>query len=187
MKTIPKAQLFDYFILVARIWLAYILIDYGWGKLHDDQFGVTPAELRMPLQDLGLFRLSWYLADHQPFKAFIGSAQIIAALLLLWNRTLVLGAFMTIPIWLNILVWDISFLGTIGNAFIFRISWYLLLTAGIIWHYRARVVPALRMITRGIKIKFRYPVWAYLLIPVLGFFLDWLSITPNLLIMLFKH
>lgn len=187
IKKIPKAQLTDYFVLVARVWLAYILLDYGWGKLTDGQFGVTAQELNTPLKDTNLFRLSWFLADHQPFKSFIGVSQIITALLLLYNRTLLLGAFIAIPIWLNILAWDISFMGILGNAFIFRLSWYLLLTFFIILHYKEKVLQALRLLTKGPFIQFRYPLWAYLAIPVLGFCLDIVAIIPNSIMMIIRQ
>jgi uncharacterized membrane protein YphA (DoxX/SURF4 family) len=102
MNKLSKEQLWDYFILVARVWLAWTLIHYGWSKLTDSQFGVSEATLNQPLKDVDLFRLSWHLAAHEPFKSFIGVSQIITGFLLLYNRTVILGASMSIPIWLNI-------------------------------------------------------------------------------------
>jgi len=181
MKKISKEQLLDYFILVARVCLAYTLINYGWGKLTGDQFGVSDEMLKQPLQGVDLFHLSWYAAGHEPFRSFIGVSQIVAGLLFLYNRTLLLGAFMSIPIWLNILIWDITFMGLI-TAFTFRLTFYLLLTFLILWYYRERVVNALRTITRGAFVGFRYPLWAYLLLPILAFILDLLGVIPNSII-----
>ena len=185
MKSITKEQLWDYLILVSRVWLAYILIYYGWGKLTGGQFGVTEATLNLPLKNVDLFRLSWYLADHEPFKSFVGMSQIITAVLLLYNRTVIIGAFMSIPIWLNILMWDMSFMG-LYTPFSIRMPYYLLLTVLILWHYKDKVLAALRTITKGISTKFKYPIWAYLLLPLFGFLIEFIGTIPNALITLFQ-
>jgi uncharacterized membrane protein YphA (DoxX/SURF4 family) len=104
LKNISKAELWDYFILIARIWLACMLLSYGYSKLTDGQFGVSKAIMDLPLKEVSLFDLSWYLADHEPFKSFIGISQMITAALLIYNRTLILGAFISIPVWINILM-----------------------------------------------------------------------------------
>ncbi len=172
---ISKAQLYDYLIIAARVWLSYMLINYGYGKLTDNQFGVTEQELNMPLKDLSLFRVSWYLADHEPFKSFIGISQIIAGGLLLFRRTCIIGAFMSIPIWINILVWDMSFMG-LASVFTIRLSFYLLLTGLILYHYRHRVFPVLRLSLQQDKPRFNYPVWIYLLLPIVGFGIECLPL-----------
>jgi uncharacterized membrane protein YphA (DoxX/SURF4 family) len=168
---IEKGKLYDFFIIVIRVWLAYILIEYGLGKLTDTQFGVTSQELNTPLKDLNLFRLSWYLADHEPFKSFIGMSQLIAALLLIFRRTCIIGAFMAIPIWLNILIWDITFMG-LQSPFTFRLIYYLLLTCLILLRYKNSVVGVFNSGFQRSKADYQYPIWAYLLIPVIGFAIE---------------
>jgi hypothetical protein len=186
MKKIPKDKLWDYFILVARVWLALILLKYGYSKLIAGQFGVNKATLEMPLKSVGLFNLSWYLADHEPFKSFIGISQIMVAFLLLFNRTVILGAFISIPIWINILMWDMTFMG-LYTPFTIRITFYLLLTLLILWHYREKVVPAIQSLISGTTTKFNYPIWAYLLLPIFGFFLELLGGMPSAFIYLIKQ
>ena len=159
-----QQKLWDYLILVARVLIALVLIDYGWGKLTGDQFGITPLEMKMPVERVSLFRLSWYLFDQEPFKSFIGISQILAGLLLLYRRTFLLGALLSIPILLNILIIDITFIK--DPAFYWRLSYYLILIFLILWHYRDRMKQALKSITSGLSAKFKYPVWAYLLLPV---------------------
>ena len=185
MKKINKERSWDYFILVSRVWLAYILIDYGWGKLSGEQFGVTEATLNLPLKNVDLFRLSWYLAAHEPFKSFIGISQIITALLILYNRTVIIGAFMSIPIWLNILMWDMTFIG-LYTPFTLRIPYYLVLTVLILWHYKDRLLTALGTITKGTSTKFKYPIWAYLLLPLVSFLLEFIGMIPSAIIDLLK-
>ena len=103
-----KAKFWDYLILCARVLIAWTLIGYGWSKLTGNQFGLSAEQLSAPVKDLGLFKLSWFLFDHEPFKSFVGTSQIIAGLLLLYNRTLILGALLSIPILANILIIDIT-------------------------------------------------------------------------------
>ncbi|WP_316794291.1 DoxX family membrane protein [Pedobacter frigoris] len=173
---LSKALLWDYFILIARIWLAIILMQYGYSKIIDGQFGVTDATMELKLKDVGLFNLSWYLADHEPFKSFVGIAQLITAALLIYNRTVILGAFMAIPLWLNILVWDMTFMG-LYTPFTIRLPFYLLLTFLILWHHRDKVIPALRNFITTTT-RFQYPWWAYLLLPVFGAILEMIGAIP---------
>jgi uncharacterized membrane protein YphA (DoxX/SURF4 family) len=186
MRRITTPQFYDYLLLAARLWLAFLLLTYGWGKLTDNQFGVSAQELNMPLKDLNLFRLSWYLADHQPFKAFIGVSQIITALLLIFNRTCIIGAFISIPIWANILVWDMTFMG-LTSAFTWRISYYLILTFLIIWHRRDRIIAALRSIMSRTANRYVYPLWAYLLLPVFAALIESLVFLPRWISWLFSR
>ena len=85
--TVKKEKLWDYLILCARVLLAWILLSYGWSKVNGGQFGISAEEMARPVKDLGLFKLSWYMFDHEPFKSFIGISQIIAGLLLLTDIT----------------------------------------------------------------------------------------------------
>src|ERR1700741_397306 len=108
--TSRREKLWDYFILCSRVIIAWTFFRYGWSKLTDGQFGLTNEQLQTPVKDLSLFKLSWHLFEQQPFKAFIGVSQMIAGLLLLYNRTLILGALLSIPILLNILIIDITYI-----------------------------------------------------------------------------
>jgi uncharacterized membrane protein YphA (DoxX/SURF4 family) len=183
MKAVSKEQLYDFFILACRCWLGYMLIHYGWGKLTGNQFGVSDAEMNTALKDLNLFRLSWFLADHEPFKSFVGVTQIVTGVLLIFRKTCIIGAFMSIPIWLNILVWDLTFLQAFGNAFTIRLSYYLLLTGLILYHYRVRVFPLLRCSIQT-RSGFSYPFWAYLLLPVAGFIIEFIPGIPRIIMVL---
>ncbi|MFM9945460.1 MAG: DoxX family membrane protein [Bacteroidia bacterium] len=173
-----KQKLNDYFILCARVLLAWTFLSYGWGKLNGGQFGLSPEQLAIPLKDIGLFKLSWYLFDQEPFKSFVGISQIIAALLLLYNRTIILGAIMSIPILVNILIIDITYIKMTG--FYWRLSWYLCLDFLILWHYRDRMLLAFKTIFSGLSTKFKYPWWAYLMLPVMAIVLEFLIIIPKI-------
>lgn len=177
--TEKKQKLLDYFILCARVLIAWTLLSYGWSKLTGDQFGISSKELATPVKDLGLFKLSWYLFDHEPFKSFVGISQIIAGLLLLFHRTLILGALLSIPILINILVIDITYIKMQG--FYWRLSYYLFLDFIILWHYKDRIILAFRNIFCGLTTKFKYPIWAYLMLPIMAIGLEILGVVPRLL------
>ena len=178
--TVKKEKLWDYLILCARVLLAWILLSYGWSKVNGGQFGISAEEMARPVKDLGLFKLSWYMFDHEPFKSFIGISQIIAGLLLLYNRTLILGVLMSIPIFLNILIIDITYVKMSG--FYWRLSHYLILDFLILWHYKDRMIMAFKAIFNGLTTKFKFPIWAYLILPIMAIGLDILPFIPELLL-----
>ncbi len=49
--SIKKHQrIWDYFILCARVLIASILLSYGWGKLTDEQFGLSVKDMATPVK-----------------------------------------------------------------------------------------------------------------------------------------
>lgn len=177
--TEKKQKLWDYFILCARFLIAWTMLSYGWSKLTEGQFGISAKEMAMPVKDLGLFKLSWYLFSYEPFKSFIGVSQIVAGLLLLYNRTLIFGALLSIPILANILIIDITYIKMPG--FYWRLPYYLLLDFLILWHYRERMFLAFKHLSNGLTTKFKHPVWAYLILPIGMVVLELLYVVPLLL------
>ena len=180
-----KKIYWDYFILCSRVLLGYTLLNYGWTKLNGTMFGISEIEEAKPLKDLSLLRVSWYLFSFEPFNSFIGISQIIAGLLILYNRTLILGILISIPIFANILVIDISYVKMTG--FYWRLSYYLLLDLLILWHYKERIVLAFKSLTESISTKFKYPLWAYLLIPIMAIFIEILPSIPLLIYRFIFH
>ncbi|MGI4863312.1 MAG: hypothetical protein ACRYFZ_05265 [Janthinobacterium lividum] len=174
-----KAQLWDYTILAARVLLAGTFLSYGCAKLAGGQFGLSAAEAAKPVSQLSLFRLSWYLFAQEPFNSFVGAAQVLAGLLLLWNRTALLGAILLLPIAANVLVIDITYLKMPG--FYGRLSYYIGLILLIFWHYRDRMLVVWAALTQGLTTRFRYPWWAYLLLPVAAVGLELLGTLPQVL------
>ncbi|MCE7040947.1 DoxX family membrane protein [Dyadobacter sp. CY312] len=185
MTTISKFPLKEYLLLSARVLLAWTLYRYGWAKLTDGQFGVDDKTMNMALKEIDLFRLSWYLADHQPFKAFIGVSQILCAILLSLNRTAIIGAFMSIPIWLNILVWDLTFMGNMAVAFTFRLSYYLILTGLIIYQQKDKLIPAV-ILTTQVQQTVKFPIWAYMALPVTAIGIEIAGALPNAVLNYFR-
>ena len=176
---VKRELLWDYFILCARVLMSVTLLGYGWSKLMDNQFGISESEMNKSVKDLGLFKLSWYLFDQEPFKSFVGISQVLAGLLLLYNRTLILGVLLSLPILANILVIDITYLKMTG--FYWRLSYYIFLDFLILWHYKDRIIVAFKSIFDGLTTKFKYPIWAYLILPIMAIALEVIGILPRLL------
>lgn len=128
---------FDLVILAMRLLLAFTLWNYGYSKLTGGQFGITETELNTPIKDLSLFRISWYLFKYEPFNSFIGISQIITAILLVYKRTYLLGTLIAIPIFLNILMVDLTIMPlSFKIAFFFRLTFYLIFIGIILWYQK---------------------------------------------------
>lgn len=69
---ITKDRVWEYFILTARVLLAWTFFGYGYGKLTGNQFGISEAEMATAIKDLSLFKISWFVFEQEPFKSFVG-------------------------------------------------------------------------------------------------------------------
>lgn len=182
-KQIVKTKHWDYFILVSRFLLAIVFLNYGIAKITGHQFGISEDELLIPIRDLSLFKVSWYLFDHQPFKFIVGISQIICAALLFINRTVLLGAFMFLPIIFTILIMDISFMPTeLVAGFTWRLSSYILLDIFILFHYKEKMNIIWESIWNNVNTKFKHSLKAYLLLPVFSIILGILLAMPRAII-----
>ncbi|MEM6841146.1 MAG: DoxX family membrane protein [Bacteroidota bacterium] len=183
VKNTAREKYWGYFILVARFLLGWTFLRYGLGKLTGGQFGVTEEELLTPLRDLSLFRLSWYLFDHQPFKMVMGVMQIICGILLIINRTAILGAFMFLPLVAAILLIDLTVMPLAFKvAFAWRLSFYILLDFLILWHYQERMQVIWGAVWQNVNTKFNYTLWAYALLPVMAIVLEVAGILPRVML-----
>lgn len=190
MQIQSKYKLTTLLVLSIRILLALIFIQYGMGKLFGGQFGgLNSTELNTPIKDLSLFKIAWYLFDHQPFKAFIGVSQIIASVFLLFNRTVILGLLMLIPIILNILIIDLTIMHYgFKVAFFFRLTGYLFYIVLLLFYYKQATYPALRTITQKklpphrLENKWVY-LWLLLIVPLL----EIVTSVPKMLFLLVTH
>ena len=177
-----KSKNFDYLIIVIRFLLAIIFISYGYGKLTEEQFGLTIEELQKPIKELNLLQIGWYLFDQQPFKFFIGVSQIICGILLLINRTVLIGAVLFLPIVINILIIDLTIMPkAMANAFAIRLIFYIFLDSLIFLHYKKQTTAAIQKLLTNVKPKFKHNYWTILLIPVFAVCLEILPIVPKIL------
>ena len=177
-----KSKIFDYFIIIARVLLAIVFISYGFSKLNDGQFGLTDEMLQKPIKELSLMQIGWYIFDQQPFKFFIGISQIICGILLLINRTVLIGALIFLPIALTIVIIDLTIMPKeMANAFAIRIGFYIFLDFLIFYHYKTQTLTALKNLTSSIKPKYLHNYWTFLFVPIFAFILEFVSAIPKII------
>jgi uncharacterized membrane protein YphA (DoxX/SURF4 family) len=182
LHSVSKEKYWDYFILGARFLIGWTFLSYGYSKLADGQFGISEAEMATPLKNLSLFRVSWYMFDQQPFKAFIGIAQIICGSLLLINRTAILGAFLFLPIVTTILLIDLTFMpAAMANAFAWRLSFYILLDFLILLHYKNKMEIIWNAIWQRVNTRYRHPIGMYMLLPLVAIAIEITGALPKIL------
>ncbi|MFT2011508.1 hypothetical protein ACMA1I_22750 [Pontibacter sp. 13R65] len=182
IKKVPKEKYWDYFILAARFLIGWTFLSYGYSKMVDGQFGLSDAELSTPLKDLSLFQVSWYMFDQQPFKAFIGISQMLCGGLLIINRTALLGAFLFLPIVTTILLIDLTFMPpAMANAFVWRLSFYILLDFLILWHYKSKMEVIWNEVWQDVNTKFKFPIWSYALLPIVAIALEITGVLPKII------
>jgi uncharacterized membrane protein YphA (DoxX/SURF4 family) len=180
------AQRWNYLILAARVLLAFTFLAYGVGKLVGYQFGVTAEVLTQPLGQVSLHHLAWYSFDHEPFKTFVGVSQVLGALLLLPNRTVLLGTLLLLPIVVTIFIIDLTFLRDIV-AFRYMLPFYLGLLLLICWHHRTRMLTVWQALTQGMALRPAHPWWAYGLLPLAIVALHFCWLVPKTLVDFLYH
>jgi len=93
-----------------RYGVAYDLACFGWEKLFHLQLVMPLSKVDMPLSSLSSQDLFWIFFSHSyPFGSIIAAFQILGAMLLLFRRTRLVGAFVLLPVLANILLMDIFY------------------------------------------------------------------------------
>lgn len=150
--------------------------------MFDNQFGLSPNEMNLPVNKLSLFKLSWYIFDHEPFKTFIGISQIICGLLLIFRRTALLGAFLFLPMVVNILIIDLTIMSAkMAIGFSWRLGWYILLDLLIIWSHKSQIIIIWEKLWEK-KPFSKSSIWAFLLLPLLVCVVEIVGWLPSLMV-----
>jgi len=172
---LTKEKIIDFGILALRWYLVFYMINYGWSKLTLSQFGVYDLSiLEHPIKDIDSFYVAWHLFGRSTFfNVATGILEIIGGILLIFNRTVLIGALIVLSILAQILIIDISFTtGVHGFALPLRIGGMILADLLILYYYRDKVIIAWKNLTSGITTKFRYKWWIFLILPIVGFLMD---------------
>lgn len=175
-----KAQLVDLTILVLRWYLAYYMIDYGWSKLTGGQFGHRSAEvLNTPLKDVDSFNMAWHLFSiSKTFNIVVGLIQIICAALIIYNRTVIIGTLLLLPVLGQIFLIDVAFtINTFGLALPLRLSGMIFAAFLVLIYYKERLVKSCNILIHSTTTKFRYKWWVFLCLPLLGLVTDFVFAT----------
>lgn len=89
-----------------RYFLGFSLLTYGLTKIFQTQFVLLPfAAWQLPLERLGGDHLTWaFLGKTSWFQVLLGFFEFIPAILVLFRRTVLLGAILLLPMTLNVLL-----------------------------------------------------------------------------------
>ncbi|WP_290698710.1 DoxX family membrane protein [Lacinutrix sp.] len=174
-----KEKIIDFGILALRWYLVFYMINYGWGKLTLSQFGVyNPSILEQPIKDIDSFYVAWHLFGRSTFfNVATGILEIIGGILLILNRTVLIGALIVLSILAQILIIDIAFTTSVqGFALPIRIGGMILTDLLILYYYKDKIIIAWKILTNGITTKFKYKWWIFLILPIVGFLMDFIFV-----------
>lgn len=105
--------------ITCRLYVFFFLTAYGLGKVIGAQF-YTAASMpdgldQIPIGQVSDFDLAWvFMGRSYGYMIFIGLAEVLGAVLLLSNKTKLIGTFILIPVIVNVIVFDIFFLDEYG-------------------------------------------------------------------------
>ncbi|WP_416439326.1 hypothetical protein [Phnomibacter sp. MR] len=110
-KTMQYHRLNYWLCIVLRYTLAMVCFMYGIQKVFALQMPFpNMSQLATPLGDFLPMRLSWmFLGYSTPYQVFSGAAEVLAALLLLWRRTVTLGALVAFGVMVNVAMLNLSY------------------------------------------------------------------------------
>lgn len=170
-----KDKVIDFGVLALRWYLVFYMISYGWSKLTLSQFGIHDASiLEEPIKDIDSFYVAWHLYGRSTFfNITTGLLEVIGGVLLIFNRTTLLGAVLILSMLGQILIIDIAFTtGMHGVALPLRISGMILADVLILYYYKDKILAVWRTLTKGVTTKFNYKWWVFLILPIVGFLMD---------------
>ncbi|WP_268035915.1 hypothetical protein [Algoriphagus sp. PAP.12] len=104
-------KLYYILCLVVRYSLASIAFVYGILKVFAMQmYFPNLSQLATPLGDYLPMRLSWMFIGYSPmYQIFSGVAEVLVALLLFWRRTALLGALLSVGVFANVAMLNLSY------------------------------------------------------------------------------
>ena len=136
--------------MVCRLYVFFFLFMYGFGKVIGAQFytpGSIPDEVvNVPISQVSDFDLAWvFMGRSLGYMILIGIGEIIGAVMLLFNKTKLIGTFILSVIMINVIVFDIFFLdeyGALASAII-----YFIMLLIILWINKEKVSSMIKTLT----------------------------------------
>lgn|GEM_PF-4547605 len=132
--------------------------------------------LEKPLKDIDKFYIAWHLFKQSAiFYVTAGVLEVAGAILLIINRTALLGALFLLPVLGQIFLVDLAFTtNQFGSALVVRLLRMLLADLTIIVYYREVIIKIWHLLYQQVATTFRYKYWIYILLPLIGFATDFL-------------
>ena len=164
--------------MACRLYVFFFLAFYGLGKILGAQFytpDLIPAAIAaMPIREIPNFDLAWvFMGRSYGYMLFIGIGELIGALMLLFNKTKLIGTLILIPILANVIVFDIFFLdeyGALASAII-----YFIMLLVILWLNKEKIITVITTLTHfdartKTSIKEKMVKFSYVLLLILVVF-----------------
>lgn len=104
-------RLFYWFQVVIRLALIFAMLLYGLVKVFKGQFGDHGLErLLQTVGDMSPMGLAWTFMGHSLFyNIFIGSAEILGGIFLIFRKTVTLGSIIIIGVMSNVLMMNLTY------------------------------------------------------------------------------
>lgn len=164
--------------LTCRLYVFFFLFTYGFAKIVGGQFysaTTIPDDVAItPIVEVTNFDLAWtFMGRSLGYMIFLGISEILGAVLLLFNKTKLLGALILITILVNVIIFDIFFLDQYGA--LFSASLYLFLLSIILYLNKENLLMALKSITENKrqlnKNNFKNNLAIYLIVAIVSIFI----------------
>lgn len=103
--------LHHWLLVLIRYYVAFVLVDYGFEKVYKLQFPFPELEtLAQPYGESTPMKLAWtFMGYSRLYNYFTGFAEILGGFLLLFRRTAVLGALVSLMVMINVAMLNYSF------------------------------------------------------------------------------
>ncbi len=136
--------------MACRLYVFFFLAFYGLAKILGAQFytpDLIPTEIETtPISQIPDFDLAWvFMGRSYGYMLFIGMSELIGALMLLFNKTKLIGTLILIAIMVNVIVFDIFFLdeyGALASAVI-----YFIMLLAILWINKEKITNVIKTLT----------------------------------------
>jgi uncharacterized membrane protein YphA (DoxX/SURF4 family) len=98
-------------VVLLRYYLAYFMLLYGISKVFKAQFpDLGPPRMDDRVGDMSPMGLLWTFMGHStPYTVFAGACEMLGGILLLWRRTVFLGALLITVVMTNVVVLNMSY------------------------------------------------------------------------------
>ncbi|MBE9577563.1 hypothetical protein [Flavobacterium proteolyticum] len=94
----------------AIYYIAFILIIFAFPKFYNGQFQIYNFSGYLPLNSISPFTHAWsFFGRSYNYNLFLGIIEFLTAILILFNRTRLIGLLIAFGLFLNILIIDIEF------------------------------------------------------------------------------
>ena len=97
-------------LTVIRYYLASVILGYGYAKIFAGQFPHLMANMDARIVELSPMRVAWaFFGYSKGYQIFLGWGELIPAILLLFRRTALIGAFFMFIVMLNVFLVNVFF------------------------------------------------------------------------------